>query len=98
MRLFNKNTRHSCQLFFTRCLLPVAFCLLSIAATAQEPSVQTSADKKNILIGEQVTVTVKASYQPGLYNIHWFKLPDSIPHFEVVNPGKVDSITSADNS
>lgn len=80
------------------CLLPVACCLLPIASFSQSPSVQTTADRNDILIGEQVKVTVKANFRPGLFNIHWLALPDSIPHFEVVEIGKADTITYKDNS
>ena len=78
--------------------MPIAYCLLPIACFSQSPSVQTTADKNSILIGEQVKVTVKANFRPGLFNIHWLVLPDSIPHFEVVDPGKADTITFKDNS
>ena len=51
-----------------------------------------------MLIGEQVKVTVKASFRPGVFTIHWLTLPDSIPHFEVVDAGKVDTTTYKDDS
>src|SRR5580765_1569486 len=98
MRLFNINTRHHCSLPIFRCLFPIAYCLLPMASYSQAPTVQTSADKNSILIGEQVKVTVKANFRPGLYNIHWLALPDSIPHFELVDIGKADTTTYKDNS
>jgi len=80
------------------CLLLIAYCLFPIASFSQSPSVQTIADKNNILIGEQVKVTVKASFRPGVFTVHWLTLPDSIPHFEVVDPGKADTTTYKDDS
>ena len=60
---------------------------------------QTFTDKKDILIGEQVTLKIKAILpvdKPGLKN--WFTIPDSIPHFEIVEARKVDTIVYKDNS
>lgn len=104
MDLFKINIRRLC-LPAGRCALPIAFCLLliacclvPIASFSQAPSIQTTLDKQSILIGEQITVTIKANFRPGLYNIHWLALPDSIPHFEVVDFGKADTTTFKDNS
>ena len=80
------------------CLVTVAYCLMSLASFSQSPSIQTTVDKNDILIGEQVKVTVRANFRPGLYNIHWLALPDSIPHFEVVDLSKAETITYKDNS
>ena len=91
MELIKINIRRCCVLLIANCLLP-------IASFSQSPSVQTTADKNSILIGEQVKVTVKANFSPGLYNIHWLALPDSIPHFDVVDLGKADTIDYKDNS
>ena len=79
-------------------LLPIVYCLLPIACFSQAPTVQTTVDKQSILIGEQITVSVKANFRPGLYNIHWLALPDSIPHFEVIDVSKADTTTYKDNS
>ena len=91
MRLFKIN-------IWRYCFLSIACCQLSIASFSQAPSVQTTADKNSILIGEQIKVTVKANFRPGLFNVHWLALPDSIPHFEVVDISKADTTTYKDNS
>jgi hypothetical protein len=44
-------------------------------------SVQTITDKKDILIGEQIRLTVKAASPLNVL------IPDSIPHFEIVETG-----------
>ena len=62
-------------------------------------TVQTITDKKDILIGEQIKLTIKASLPlntPGLNK--WLLIPDSIPHFEIVETGKVDTVDFKDNS
>ena len=98
MRLSKINIRRYCLLSIAYCLLPIACCLVPIASFSQSPSVQTTTDKNSILIGEQIKVTIKANFRPGLFNIHWLTLPDSIPHFEVVDLTKADTINYKDNS
>ena len=98
MESFKIYIRHFRFLPIVHCLSPIAYCLLPITSFSQAPTVQTSADKNAILIGEQVKVTVKANFHPGLYNIHWLTVPDSIPHFEVIELSKADTITYKDNS
>ena len=66
---------------------------------SQNPSVQTSVDKNNILIGEQVKITIKTSLPLNSsatnYSLH---IPDSIPHFDIIDKGRADSIVYKDNS
>ncbi len=56
---------------------------------------QTITDKKDILIGEQIKLTLKAPMD-GLTK--WIALPDSIPHFEIVEATKPDTVTFKDDS
>lgn len=56
---------------------------------------QTITDKKDILIGEQIKLTLK-SPMDGLAK--WIVLPDSIPHFEIVEAAKPDTVTFKDDS
>ena len=56
---------------------------------------QTITDKKDILIGEQIKITLKAPMD-GLTK--WIVLPDSIPHFEIVEATKPDTVTFKDDS
>ena len=48
-------------------------------------TLQTITDKKDILIGEQIKLTIKANSSLR------FVLPDSIPHFEIVERSHADS-------
>lgn len=62
-------------------------------------SLQTITDKKDILIGEQIRLTIKLPLplnSAGLYK--WLVIPDSIAHFEIVETGKTDTINFKDNS
>lgn len=58
-------------------------------------NLQTITDKKDILIGEQIKLTLKAPLN-GLNK--WIALPDSIPHFEIVEAAKPDTINFKDDS
>lgn len=72
--------------------------VLTPYSKAQTPSVFTSSDKNSILIGEPVVLTVKAIFDGAHYNMTWFQLPDSIPHFEVLDRSGIDSSQSSGNT
>lgn len=62
-------------------------------------SVQTITDKKDILIGEQIRLTIKASLPLNTNGLSkWLVLPDSIPHFDIVETGKADTTDLKDDS
>ncbi len=58
-------------------------------------TLQTITDKKDILIGEQIKLTLK-SPMDGLTK--WIVIPDSIPHFEIVEVTKPDTVNFKDDS
>jgi len=58
-------------------------------------SVKASVDRDKILIGEPITLTLQA-YTPLGENISWFAL-DTIPRFEFIRKGKLDTIENVDN-
>lgn len=60
--------------------------------------VQTFADKKDILIGEQFHYKVKVSFPRDAFKVNWFSVPDSIAHFEVVDKTKLDSTKDEGNT
>jgi len=62
-------------------------------------SVQTITDKKDILIGEQIRLKIKASLPLNANGLSkWLILPDSIPHFDIVETGKADTTDFKDDS
>ena len=65
--------------------------LLAQNDLAQRPSVKTSVDKTNILIGEQLHYTVSTSMPENTYRLSWFNMPDSFGHFQVVKENKIAS-------
>ncbi len=84
----------------TKLILAIAICLFFCTqnASAQTPSVKTFIDKQGILIGEhiQYKVVVTASTGSGITN--WFVIPDSMPHFELVDKTKIDTTTENGNT
>ncbi len=80
------------------CYIPLPYTLFFIAVTiislkvaAQKPTVTTSIDKSNIIIGGQFHYKVSASMPDNTYKLTWFILPDTLAHFKVVNQNKIDS-------
>jgi hypothetical protein len=59
---------------------------------AQPPSVKTSVDRRQILIGEQIRYNVEATSPINGYHVGWFNVPDSFSHFEMVIRGKIDTV------
>ena len=67
-------------------------------------TLQTITDKKDILIGEQIKLTIKTHTEPAEVPVNansltkWLIIPDSIPHFEIVETGKPDTTNFQDDS
>lgn len=73
-------------LTFTISLL---FCVPALFA--QAPSVKTSVNKKDILIGERINLHVETSMPDNTYRLNWFSIPDSLGNFVTVTKNKIDS-------
>ncbi len=58
---------------------------------SQAPAIQTTVDKTNILIGEQLHYRVSTSMPDNTYRLSWFNMPDTIGNFQVVRENKIDS-------
>lgn len=58
-------------------------------APQQQPVVKAGVDKTTILIGEPIKLNLEATVPTGMI-FQWFNA-DSIPHFEVVEKGSIDS-------
>ena len=63
-------------------------------------SVQTITDKKDILIGEQIKLTIKTSlpFNNSAGSNKGLIIPESIPHFDIVETGKPDTTNFKDDS
>ena len=60
-------------------------------------TVQTITDKKDILIGEQIKLTLTAPLPLNAGKIKSLTITDSIAHFEIVEAGKLDTIDLGGN-
>ncbi len=62
-------------------------------------TVQTITDRTDILIGEQIKLKIRAEVPLNNAAVNkWLNIPDSIPHFEIVEAAKPDTISFKDNS
>jgi hypothetical protein len=74
-----------------RAIFLVASLLTIQNISAQQPSIKTSVDKNNILIGEQLHYKVSTSMPDNTFRLSWFNLPDTFGRFQVVKENKIDS-------
>jgi hypothetical protein len=78
-------------------ILIVAFLFSFQNSDAQLPTVKTSVDKNNILIGQQINYHVQFSMPDNTYRLAWFSMPDSVGNFNVITRNKIDSSFSNGN-
>jgi len=78
-------------------ILIVAFLFSFQNSDAQLPTVKTSVDKNNILIGQQINYHVQFSMPDNTYRLAWFSMPDSLGSFNVITRNKIDSSFSNGN-
>jgi hypothetical protein len=72
--------------------ISLCFSFCTQATLAQSPLVKTFVDRSDILIGEQIKYKVTAAFPSGVYKVHWFTVPDSVAHFEIVDRSKIDTV------
>ena len=90
--LINKLKEWRLQLIV--CSLLIASSFISLSSLAQ--SVSATLDREKILLGEQVTVELKAeNINPQTSPlVSWFSFPDTINHIEVVKRLPVDTVSA----
>lgn len=69
----------------------LALLLVSTASFCAAQKISTSVDRKEILIGEKIHYNIKFTFPSSDYEV-LFNIPDSIPHFYLVNKTKSDSV------
>lgn len=78
-----------------KALLYIGMAVLALRAGAQSVpsgiSADITADKQAILIGEPIRLTLTVRSTPG--HPLFVVVPDSLPHFEVVSRGKIDTVS-----
>lgn len=62
-------------------------------------TVQTITDTKDILIGEQIKLKIKVTLPLNTAALNkWLIIPETIPHFDIVEAGKADTVNFKDDS
>lgn len=76
---------------FTFCILHFAFCVFG-------QDVRFSFDKQKILLGDPIQMKIETLLGTSENRVHLDSIfsPDSLPHFEVLNRGKIDTSRTAD--
>ena len=72
-------------------VLIIGFLLLMQKSFAQVPTVKTTVDKNDILIGQQIHYKVETSMPDNTYRLSWFSVPDSFGNFVPIIKEKIDS-------
>ncbi len=84
----------SCSLHLTSCVLFLLSCTFLSFTSASAQQVSASIDRDKILLGEQITLQLKAEDIRTEDNpiVAWFNLPDTINHLEVVKRSPIDTV------
>lgn len=64
------------------------------AQDAARQGIRVTVSSPRILLGEPFTVSVQSGFADAARPARWPALPDSLPHFEALEPVKTDSIAS----
>jgi hypothetical protein len=80
---------------YSKTIITFSIVLSSIAALAQKVVISAELNKDRIFIGEQIEWTFQGVINKT-QNIPW-TLPDSLPHFEVLDKSKIDSQVSGED-
>lgn len=87
------------KIYFSAFYVGLTACLLLCAQFGFGQTVQTITDKKDILIGEQIKLKIKVSLTPDKPVLKkWFVIPETIPHFDIVEKTKIDTVGFKDNT
>jgi hypothetical protein len=78
-------------------VLMIAILFSAQSSFAQSPTVKTTVDKTDILIGQQIHYKVETSMPDNTYRLSWFSMPDSFGNFVPIIKEKIDSSYSNGN-
>jgi len=82
--------------FFSKYLLFILLPLIPAVVQAQTPEVSATLNTSQILIGDQIPLTLDIRNLPSKgATVGWPRIPDSLKGWEVVDTGKVDTIRNA---
>ncbi len=72
-------------------------CLGNLPLFAQTPSVTTIVNRDKVLLGEHIELRIQADVPAALPVSELFKLPDTIPHLEILRRTAIDSTIDGGN-
>ena len=72
-------------------IIPIVFIALFSFTFAGGQALKTYIDKNRILIGEHIRYEVKLNLASSSYKVD-FGIPDSIPHFDIIEQNKYDTV------
>ncbi len=70
--------------------------VFSFTVKAQEVKLETKVDKREILIGDQISYQNKIQFNPQKFRVQLAPVPDTFNLFEVVDRKKVDTVVKQD--
>lgn len=80
-----------------RAVLLLVLLLWGRGATAQPDATATARmDARQIVVGDQVRLFLEVKNKPAAGRVEWTTIPDTFNHLEVVERGKIDTITAGD--
>lgn len=78
-------------------VLMIGFLLSTLYSFAQAPTIKTTVDRTDILIGQQIHYKVETSMPDNTFRLSWFSVPDSFGNFVPILKEKIDSSYSNGN-
>ncbi len=78
-------------------VLMIGLLLSTQPSVAQSPTVKTTVDKTNILIGQHIHYKVETSMPDNTFRLSWFSVPDTFGNFVPIIKDKIDSSYSNGN-
>ena len=83
-------------LSFKSVFMLLVFLVSSFLVQAQEVQIEVKVDKTNILIGDQISLRNKISFNPQKFRIQLAELADTFNQFELVSRIKIDTANGKD--
>lgn len=71
----------------------VFWSFIHTASSQSQPAVNVTANRNKVLLGEQIEVKVQATVPAEIPVTDIFKLPDTIPHLEILQRSLIDSVS-----
>lgn len=77
-------------------LLICLLLLMQRTADAQSASVKARVDAQQIAVGDQIKLFIEAAHTPKQERLQWANIPDTFHSLEVIERGKIDTVSQGD--